>query len=292
MSAILRDKSLADPEIVWLTISSLYAMAINPAYNHRSSEYAWYSIWTTIFTDLAAGMRARAPSDLHIFAPAPQFCLWAQSTPSPQSAVEHVELSASQPFPSPPTEPLSAESISAGRAQNRDKPSLISTNTQSTEAAAPRNFRLPDISMLLIASNFLQGREYDSLHQRDITKFVIPIILEIKPAAGINFIGIDEAQANVIDQAKYLFAAYEQNVVVGVAAVGIAFRYAVFRRKEGSASTASELLDPDYTEAPDNLKTSRAWCPMATFGKGNFVRTLKAIVRIAFKDVLDLPYDE
>ena len=103
---------------------------------------------------------------------------------------------------------------------------------------------------------------------------------------------IAQAQLDIIDQAKYLFAAYEQNVVVGVAAVGMTFRYAIFRRKEGPASTASELLDPDYTEAPDNLNTVRDWCPMMSFGRGCYLKAIKDIVQIAFEEVLNLPFDK
>ncbi|KAG9218370.1 hypothetical protein CCMSSC00406_0007259 [Pleurotus cornucopiae] len=309
MSVILHDK-FSDPETFWMTVSTLRAMAIDPECNHRLTEYAWYSIWTTIFMDLAAGMHARAPSQVHIFSPAPQFCLWAPRTTRPvrlQPAIELDELSASQSpppsavptgnpasanalFPSPPALPSEGESITANFAENCDKPSA--TSTRSTEVPQPRDCRLPDISMLGITSTFLEGGVHNSLHERRITKFTVPIILEVKPEPGTEF-GLDlkRAQAEVVEQAKFLFAAYEQNVVIGIAAVGLAFRYAILRRNAGFASTASELRDPDYNDAPDNLETSQDWCPMSTFGKGHFLRTLRTIVRTAFEEVLALPYE-
>lgn len=291
-----------------MTVSSLHAMAKDPECNHRLSEYAWYSIWTAILVDLAAGMHARAPH-LHIFFPAPQFCLWARRTPRPvvpQPALEHNEASASQSPPppavqidemvpanppfSPSPDETALESISANGDERRDNPS----STRSTDEAEPREFRLPDISLLGMISTFRRGRARVALHERNITKFRIPIILEIKPEVGPE-VGLEfgadraEAQSEVADQAKYLFAAYEQNVVIGIAAVGLTFRYAIFRRKRGSPSTASELRDPDYI---DNLDNSEEWSPRETFGKRRFSSIFKTIVQIAFEEVLDLPFVE
>ncbi|KAF7430231.1 hypothetical protein PC9H_005933 [Pleurotus ostreatus] len=184
------------------------------------------------------------------------------------------------------------ESISANGDEHHDNPS--STSTRSTDEAEPREFRLPDISLLGMISTFRRGRARIALHERNITKFRIPIILEIKPEVGpevgLEF-GLDlrRAQSEVADQAKYLFAAYEQNVVIGIAAVGLAFRYAIFRCKRGSPSTASELRDPDYI---DNLDNSEEWSPRETFGKRHFSSIFKAIVQIAFEEVLDLPFVE
>ncbi|KAF7430210.1 hypothetical protein PC9H_005912 [Pleurotus ostreatus] len=287
MSVLLRDRLLAtDPETFWATASNLLNMAKDPQYNHRLTEYAWYSLWTTIFTDLAAGMRARARSQQFIFAPAPQFCLWA---PIPHSATMQRAIMPENP----PTDVVisltdqdivtpSDESISTGRASNSQSTSTDSSNPTQ----APRSFRLPDVSMLGISARSPDVKERLSIHHSDITGFVIPFILEVKPEGVLS--DMSEAQNELTVQAMYLFAAYKQDTVIGIVAAGSSFRHAIFRREDfqGSISTASELVDTSYS--PSNDKTE--WKPLEAFGKGSFHTTLMSIVRTAFEEVLGLPY--